>query len=132
MPVFGETQRKKRPAPIINEIVGRVNDNTKRLRILEDRERLASSRIGSMDESLIEKIKALQTSIDGLSAKVTAQDEKVTLVQNTLKEVVKQLQFLARKSELKRVEEKLKILDPLLVQQLVPSDEQKTAQKSSK
>ncbi|MBN2330727.1 MAG: hypothetical protein JXC85_02830 [Candidatus Aenigmarchaeota archaeon] len=131
MPVFGETQ-KKRPAPIINEIVGRVNDNTKRLRILEDRERLASSRIGSMDESLIEKIKALQSSIDGLTAKVTAQDEKVTLVQNTLKEVVKQLQFLARKSELKRVEEKLKILDPLLMQQFAPLEEQKTAQKSPK
>jgi len=130
MPVFGETQKKKRPAPIINEIVGRVNDNTKRLRILEDRERLASSRIGSMDESLIEKIKALQSSIDGLTAKVTAQDEKVTLVQNTLKEVVKQLQFLARKSELKRVEEKLKILDPLLMQQFAPPEEQKTAQKS--
>ncbi len=131
MPVFGDTQRKKSPTPIINEIVGRVNDNTKRLRILEDRERLATSRISSIDESLLEKINALQSSIEGLGAKVTAQDEKVTTIQNTLKEVVKQLQFLARKSELKRLEEKLRLFDPLKTQ-LVPGEEPKTPQKSPK
>ena len=31
MPVFGEEQGKKGAVPVMNEIVGRVNDNTKRL-----------------------------------------------------------------------------------------------------
>lgn len=131
MPVFGDTQKKKSPAPIINEIVGRVNDNTKRLRILEDRERLTTSRISSVDESLLEKISALQSSIEGLGAKVTEQDGKVTTVQNTLKEVVKQLQFLARKSEMKRLEEKLKLFDPLKTQP-VSGEEPKTPQNDPK
>ncbi len=132
MPVFGDnTQSKKRSAPVINEIVGRVNDNTKRLRILEDRERLGTSRISSMDESLLEKIKALQGSIEELGAKLTEQEEKVTTAQNTIKEVVKQMQFLARKSDMKRLDEKLRLFDPLKTQ-LLPVEEPKTVQKSSK
>jgi uncharacterized coiled-coil protein SlyX len=113
VPVFGQEQKKKRGAPIINEIVGRVNDNTKRLRLLEDRERLLTSRISSMDESVLDKIKTLDVLINELDMKIVSQDEKVTTLQNTLKEVVKQLQFLARKSDLKRLEEKLKLFDPL-------------------
>ena len=113
MPVFGEDQKKKRGAPIINEIVGRVNDNTKRLRLLEDRERLLTSRISSIDESFVEKVKTQEETIKELEAKILAQQEKAATLQNTLKEVVKQLQFLAKKSYVKRLEEKLRIFDPL-------------------
>jgi len=130
MPVFGENQRKKRAAPIINEIVGRVNDNTKRLRLLEERERLLTSRISSMDESIIDKIKSLDNSIRELDLKITAMDEKTTTLQNTLKEVVKQLRFLARKSEVKKLEETLKIFDPLksqLAQTMKPSNNKDVA-----
>lgn len=113
MPVFGENQKKKRAAPIINEIVGRVNDNTKRLRLLEDRERLLTSRISSIDESVLDRIKGLDESMKELEAKILAQEEKTATLQNTLKEVVKQMQFLAKKSYVKRLEEKLRIFDPL-------------------
>jgi hypothetical protein len=113
MPVFGQDQRKKRGAPIINEIVGRVNDNTKRLRLLEDRERLITSRVGSMDESVFDKVKGLEDSINELNMKIVAMEEKTTTLQNTLKEVVKQLSFLARKSDVKKLDEKLKLFDPL-------------------
>ncbi len=113
MPVFGQEQKKRKGAPIINEIVRRVNDNTKRLRLLEDRERLLTSRISSMDQSVLDKIKALDTMLNELDMKIVSQEENLATLQNTLKEVVKQLQFLARKSDLKRVEEKLKLFDPL-------------------
>ncbi len=113
MPVFGENQKKRRAAPIINEIVGRVNDNTKRLRLLEDRERLLTSRISSIDESVLDKIKGLDESMKELEAKILAQEGKTATLQNTLKEVVKQMQFLAKKSYVKRLEEKLRIFDPL-------------------
>ena len=113
MPVFGENQKKRKAAPIINEIVGRVNDNTKRLRLLEDRERLLTSRISSIDESVLDKMKALEDSMKELEAKIQAQEEKTATLQNTLKEVVKQLQFLAKKSYVKKLEEKLRIFDPL-------------------
>lgn len=127
MPVFGENQRKKGAAPIINEIVGRVNDNTKRLRLLEDRERLLTSRISSMDESVFDKIKGLEDSIKDLGSKIAAQDEKTATLQNTLREVVKQLRFLATKTEVKKLEETLKIFDPL-GSQSVPTKEPRQQQ----
>jgi uncharacterized coiled-coil protein SlyX len=117
MPVFGQEQGKKRSAaPIIPELVGRVNDNTKRLRLLEDRERLLTSRISSMDESFYQKVKELEAAVKGLDARIAAQDEKINTMQNTVKEVVKQLRFLATKSEVRKVEETLKILNPLRMQ----------------
>ncbi len=119
MPVFGEGQKKKggiSAVPVVNEIVGRVNDNTKRLRLLEQRERLLTSRISSMDETVNMKLEGLEESRKELDARITALDEKVSSVHNTLKEVVKQLQFLVKKSDMKRVEEKLKLFDPILNQ----------------
>jgi uncharacterized coiled-coil protein SlyX len=117
MPVFGEDEKKKgTAAPLVNEIVGRVNDNTKRLRLIEQREKLLTSRISSMDESVAGKVEGLENSKKDLDAKISALEEKLTSVQNTMHEVVKQLQFLARKSEVKKVDEKLRILEPLLSQ----------------
>jgi uncharacterized protein (DUF3084 family) len=113
MPVFGEQQQKKGSAPIINEIVGRVNDNTKRLRILEQRERLLTSRISSTDESVYQKINDLESSLKELSSKLASQDERIAGVENRLKEVVKQLQYMATKSEVKKLDEKLRLFDPL-------------------
>jgi peptidoglycan hydrolase CwlO-like protein len=114
MPVFGQEENKKRPGvPVVAEIVGRVNDNTKRLRLLEDRERLLTSRIASMDESIYQKIKDIEESIKDINSRVAAQDEKINSMQNTVKEVVKQMKFLATKSEIKRLEETIKILSPI-------------------
>jgi len=111
MPVFGEDQNKKRAAPFINEIVGRVNDNTKRLRLIEQREKILTSRASSMDETIREKSEVTDSAIKELKEKVTSQDEKISTIQNTMKEVVNQLHFLAKKSEIKKVEETLKIFE---------------------
>jgi len=114
MPVFGQDQdRRKAGGPIIPEIVGRVNDNTKRLRLLEERERLLTGRISSLDESSFQKIKELEDVVAELGTKLAAQDEKIATLQNSLKEAVKQLKFLATKSDIRKLEETLKILDPI-------------------
>jgi hypothetical protein len=124
MPVFGEQQKKGRTAtPILNEIVGRVNDNTKRLRLLEQREKILTTRTSSMDESIGGKLEALENARKELDLKITALEEKVNTVNNTLKEVVKQLQFLAKRSEVKKIEETVKILQSLLPQ-AEPAQEQ--------
>jgi chromosome segregation ATPase len=117
MPVFSEDQKKKgpvSPVPVVNEIVGRVNDNTKRLRLLEQREKLLTSRISSMDEAVTTKLEAIENAGKELEARITALDEKVTTVHNTLKEVVKQLQFMVKRSEMKKLEEKLKLFEPFI------------------
>ncbi|UCD03213.1 MAG: hypothetical protein JSV63_01080 [Candidatus Aenigmatarchaeota archaeon] len=119
MPVLGGDQKKKSQGgalPVVNEIVGRVNDNTKRLRLLEQREKLLTSRTTSMDESINAKLEYLENSRKELEATIIALDEKVTTVNNTLREVVKQLQFLVKRSEFKKIEEKMKLFDPILSQ----------------
>ena len=118
MPVLGDNQKKKpQPGgavPVVNEIVGRVNDNTKRLRLLEQREKIIASRTTSMDESINAKLEYLENARKDLDTKIVALDEKVTTVNNTLREVVKQFQFLVKKSEFKKIEEKMSLFDSLI------------------
>ncbi|MFH0956915.1 MAG: hypothetical protein V1813_03560 [Candidatus Aenigmatarchaeota archaeon] len=116
MPVFGEQQGKGKPSavPIVNEIVGRVNDNTKRLRLLEQREKIVTARVSSMDDSMGSKLESVAESMKGLEAKVVAMEGKTETLNNTLKEVVKQMMFLAKKTEVRKMEETLKILESML------------------
>ena len=116
MPVFSESQNKKKDTPIINEIVRRVNDNTKRLRILEQRERLLTSRTSSMDESSFQKIKDVSGAINELKAGLAAQDEKIATIQNNLRDLAKQMGFLATKTEMKKLDEKLRLYEPLIAE----------------
>lgn len=116
MPVFSESQNKKKDMPIINEIVRRVNDNTKRLRILEQRERLLTSRTSSMDESSFQKIKDVSGAINELKAGLAAQDEKIATIQNNLRDLAKQMGFLATKTEMKKLDEKLRLYEPLIAE----------------
>jgi prephenate dehydratase len=116
MPVFGEQQAKGKPSavPIVNEIVGRVNDNTKRLRLLEQREKIITERVSSIDDTMMTKLSSVEESMKALQTKIAALEGREETVSNTLKEVVKQMQFLAKKSELKKTEETLKILESML------------------
>jgi len=116
LPVFSESQNKKKDMPIINEIVRRVNDNTKRLRILEQRERLLTSRTSSMDESSFQKIKDVSGAINELKAGLAAQDEKIATIQNNLRDLAKQMGFLATKTEMKKLDEKLRLYEPLIAE----------------
>lgn len=117
MPVFGEQQQGKgKPSgvPIVNEIVGRVNDNTKRLRLLEQREKITTERVSSIDDTMTTKLADIEEAMKALQAKISTLEGKEETVGNTLKEVVKQMQFLAKKSEVKKVEETLKLLESML------------------
>ena len=116
MPVFSESQNNKKDTPIINEIVRRVNDNSKRLRILEQRERLLTSRTSSMDESSFQKIKDVSGAINELKAGLAAQDEKIATIQNNLRDLAKQMGFLATKTEMKKLDEKLRLYEPLIAE----------------
>ena len=111
-----QDQGKKGPHPLLNEIVTRVNDNTKRLRLLEERERLLTGRTNSMDESFYQKIGELDARIKDMEASLANQEEGLTALQNGMKELSRQLKFLATKTDLKRVEEMARLLDPLKAQ----------------
>ena len=103
MPVFGEDQKKKEggAVPVVNEIV-------------EQREKLLTSRISSMDESFASRIDGIDNSHKDMTRKLADLESKVTTINNTLKEALKQLQFTAKKSELMKVEETIKILESAL------------------
>jgi hypothetical protein len=117
MPVFGEQQQGKgKPSavPIVNEIVGRVNDNTKRLRLIEQREKILTERVSSIDDTMTTKFEGIEEALKAMQGKISALEGREETVSNTLKEAVKQMQFLAKKSEVKKVEETQKILESML------------------
>jgi hypothetical protein len=98
---------------IINEVVDRVNDNTKRLRILEQRSQIFASRMNSVEKEMLRLNKNIQKLVSGLEIRIKKQDERVFQTENTVKEIIKQMKKLATSTKISELEELLEIYNPL-------------------
>ncbi len=112
MPVFS----KKRPSNlrlIINQLVERVNNDAKRLRVLEQRNGVIESRLNSIEQTLtgnykefIKVMKLQEKSIAGLGDNVRVTEGKIS-------EIVRQFRRVATKAEVKTLQNLLEIYNPI-------------------
>jgi len=112
MPVFS----KKRPSNlrlIINQLVERVNNDAKRLRVLEQRNATINSRLNSLEQTLagnykefIKVMKLQEKSIAGLG-------EKIRVTEGKISEIVRQFKRVATKAEVKTLQNLLEIYNPI-------------------
>ena len=107
---------KKRPSNlrlIINQLVERVNNDAKRLRVLEQRNGVIESRLNSIEQTLtdnykefIKVMKLQEKSIAGLGEKIRVTDGKIS-------EIVRQFKRVATKAEVKTLQNLLEIYNPI-------------------
>lgn len=112
MPVF----TKKRPGSlrlVINQLVERVNDDAKRLRVLEQRNEAVESRLNSIEQGLAGNYKELMSYIKGLEDKTAGLEDKIRETENRIGEIIRQFKKVATKSDLKGLENMLDIYNPL-------------------
>jgi len=107
---------KKKPTTlhaIINELVDRTNSNTQRLRILEQRGKILSSRANALEQEVLNLNKQIQGVMFSVDTKNKKQEERVRRNESTLKEVVKQMKKLATTSKISELEQLIEIYNPL-------------------
>jgi vacuolar-type H+-ATPase subunit I/STV1 len=98
---------------VINEIVDRINDNTKRLRTLEQRSQILASRMNSVEKEMLRLNKNTQKLVSGIETRIKEQDNKVFQNETTVKEIIKQIKKLATGAKISELEELLEIYNPL-------------------
>ncbi len=113
MVVFDEKRESKPLAKIINEMVDRINDNTQRLRILEQEREILDSRIGSLEKNMLSLTKQVQKSIADNEGEIKKLETKVSQMENTIKEIIKYMRNLATKAKISELEELVEIYNPL-------------------
>lgn len=98
---------------IINELVDRTNSNTQRLRVLEQRSEVLSSRANTIEQEILNLNKSIHKVILSLDTKTKRLDDRIRKDEGTLKEVVKRMKKLATTSKISELEQLIEIYNPL-------------------
>src|SRR3989338_5419215 len=105
------------PAPtinsVVNKLVERTNTDTRRLRLLEQKVEILSTRLDSAEQAALAAQAEAKRSGAELSAKIAAQAKLIAELQEALKEVIEQLKRTPTHSDVKELEALLELYNPL-------------------
>jgi vacuolar-type H+-ATPase subunit I/STV1 len=112
MAVFGKEPPDKGQRVIV-EIIRRVNDNIRRLRILEQKIKAIESHVNSTDENVLTLQKSFQKAINERDMRITGIEDKLQKLDTLTKEILKQMKMVATKSGLEEIRNTMNILNPV-------------------
>jgi hypothetical protein len=98
---------------IINELVDRTNSDTQRLRVLEQRAEVLSSRSNTLEQEILNINRHMQEIILDLDARIKILEGVLKKNENILREVVKQMKKLATTSKISELEQLIEIYNPI-------------------
>ena len=97
---------------IISELVRRSNEDTRRLRALEQRMDALETRLDAVEDTSLDKMKKSRQHFAGLDESVKRLEEEMITLKNTLDKINKQIASFARKRDIKEIERMLDLLSP--------------------
>ncbi len=112
MPVFS----KKKPSNlrlIINQLVERVNDDAKRIRVLEQRNGTLDSRLNSVEQSLTGNYREFLGLVKTMEKGILELGDKISDSEARISEIVRQFKRVATKTDVKALESLLEIYNPI-------------------
>lgn len=112
MPVFGK-QPKRTLHTIIRELVERTNTDTGRIRILEQEGDIFKSRVNTLEQDMLNQRKQIQASLSGFESRIAKQEEMLSKLEKTIKEVIKEIKKLATVAKIKELEHLIDIYSPI-------------------
>ena len=98
---------------VTSEILRRVNEESRRVRILEQRMDRIYDSVNSLQENVISQLDDLKLSIERLSDKVLKVSERLNGIENEIEKVNKGLGKAATKAEVKQIETFMNIVNPI-------------------
>lgn len=112
MAVFGK-EPEKNLEKIAAELINRVNENIRRLRVLENRVKSLDNRINSVEQNSLVQSKNFQKALSERDLKITSLEENSRKTEMTVKEILKQLKFVATKTHVEELKHLVDIYNPL-------------------
>jgi cob(I)alamin adenosyltransferase len=98
---------------ILNDVIQRVNDDTQRLRILEQSSESLTSRINSVEQGALQGRNEMQKALSDINEGITALNERLSKTENTMKEVITHMKKLVTESQVKELESLIELYNPV-------------------
>ncbi len=112
MAVFGknEAQGSQR---IVSEMINKINDNIRRLRVIEQRIKSLDIRTNSIEQNILGQNKNMQKMFRERDAKITSMEDRIFKMETVMKEMVKQMKMMATKSSIDELKTMVEIFNPI-------------------
>lgn len=107
---------------IMQELVRRSNEDSRRLRGLEQRLDAIENRINNFENSILEKNKRANSKFAEIDLSIKTLTEEIMKLSNSMEKINKQVNKFARKQDLKEIERMLDLISPLK-QEFVTKDQ---------
>lgn len=95
------------------EIIRRINDNTRRTRILEQNIDVINLRIRGIEEQVISDMDSMKKNLDQLSLDIQEVSKSLSELRSEILKINKSLDKTARKTEVKELESLLELYNPV-------------------
>lgn len=109
---------KKPPArltvrEILTELVERTNSNMRRLRLLEQSAEVATSRITTLEEAMLEQSRDVKKAMEAVEKALSEEGDRIIRMEGTLKDIIERLKKSVSSTKIKELETMLDIYSPL-------------------
>ncbi|MBN2042603.1 MAG: hypothetical protein JW754_02250 [Candidatus Aenigmarchaeota archaeon] len=112
MAVFGKSDAQGSQR-IVSEMINKINDNIRRLRVVEQRISSLDIRTNSMEQSILSQNKNMQKMFKERDVKITAMEDRLFKMETMMKEMVKQMKMMATKSNIDELKTMVEIFNPI-------------------
>jgi chromosome segregation ATPase len=107
------SQKPKELKDMLSELVRRINEDRRRIRLMEQNiDRLENS-LSSIESSVLSQMGDLKISLDRINNKLSLSTERLNLIESDITKLKKQVSVGATKIELKQVESFIDLVNPV-------------------
>ncbi|MBI4176855.1 MAG: hypothetical protein HY516_00650 [Candidatus Aenigmarchaeota archaeon] len=107
---------EKKPAnvqAVVAELIRRLNDNSKRLRLVEQKITSLESTLSNIDQTAVEQFKQAKLSSDKLNARIDELANRLAKIEDDARKLTKQMERVATKTELREIQGFIDLINPI-------------------
>ncbi|MBW6462461.1 MAG: hypothetical protein K0B07_05450 [DPANN group archaeon] len=108
--VFNNPPPKVDTTPLIGELSRRLNDNTRRIRLIEDELENLDSRVNSMEQTIMDATKEMNQSVQHITEDNTELSDKVSNISVDVQKINARLKNLVTRQELREMQEYVELM----------------------
>jgi len=98
---------------VLKELIIRANEDTRRIRLLEQRMEKLETSFDRVEENVLVQMKNLEVTIERFSNKLSVLTEKLNGLESEIQRIDKELAKTAKKTDLKQIEGFIDLINPI-------------------
>jgi len=108
-----ESKPAESPMSVMNEVVRRLNENSRRLKYVEQKVEKIESTTSTLEENVLVQMNDLKINLERIGQKITDLSGRLDAIDSELLKFNKELSKTASKAEVKQLETFIDIINPI-------------------